>query len=308
MSVPPPTVCVFGATGHQGGALAHQLCALAWNVHATVRDIHSSRASALTAAGAHLTEGDWDNNDALRTAMSGCDKLFLCLMPDLTDHNRELRQTANIIRIAKDAGVKQVVASTSLGVSMLEDRLVETSSFMYKHLANKKAIEKAVADAGFLHYTFLRPSFLMVNFLNIARYPELHAKGTWTTTMTPRSRLALLDAQDVAGMATAAFQEPEIFHNRAIGLASDLLTAQETLDKLGNALCRPLKAIFMTDEEIAEAQQKSTVFVNSQSSLRLMEQYVDMEGLAKTISLTPFQDFLHREQEQLKRVYNLSPQ
>lgn len=62
---------------------------------------------------------------------------------------------------------------------MLDDGLVEAGFFMYKHLVNKNSIEKAVADAGFPHYTFLRPSFLMVNFLNIARYPELHAKETW---------------------------------------------------------------------------------------------------------------------------------
>ncbi|KAK9414461.1 hypothetical protein SUNI508_11171 [Seiridium unicorne] len=306
MSSSRPTVCVFGATGSQGGALAHQLRGLNWNVRAIVRTLSDPNSEALKAAGVQLTHGDWDNNEALQVAISGCDKLFLCLLPDFEDQDRERRQATNIVKIAHASGVKQVVASTSLTSFVLEDGLLEPGSLMHRHSASKKAIEQAVADGGFDYWTFLRPAFFMANFLEpkVARYPEPRDHGTWTTSMTPESELALVDHVDIAKFAIAAFQDPERFNGKAIGLASELLTVQQTLDQLGTSIGRPLRAIFLTDEELAEARKKkSNVFTNSQPSLRLMANYVNLEQLADTVTLTTFKQFLDREQSNVKATY-----
>ncbi|KAK6084855.1 hypothetical protein SCUP234_03038 [Seiridium cupressi] len=297
MSSSRPTVCVFGATGSQGGALAHQLRGLNWN---------NPNSEALKAAGVQLTHGDWDNNEALQAAISGCDKLFLCLLPDFEDQDRERRQATNIVKIAHASGVKQVVASTSLTSFVLEDGLLEPGSLMHRHSASKQAIEQAVADGGFDYWTILRPAFFMANFLEpkVTRYPEPRDQGTWTTSMTPESELALVDHVDIANFAIAAFQDPERFNGKAIGLASELLTVQQTLDQLGTSTGRPLRAIFLTDEELAEARKKkSNVFTNSQPSLRLMANYVNLEQLADTVTLTTFKEFLDREQSIVKATY-----
>ncbi|KAI1766807.1 NmrA family protein [Hypoxylon sp. FL1150] len=300
-----PTVCVFGATGSQGGSLAKLLRGLDWNVRALVRQADTPKARALKAAGVVLIQGDWDDSQALVDVITDCDKLFLCLLPNFKDQGSELRQAINIVTIAKAAGVKQVITSTSLAVFTLEEGLLEPGSIMYNHASSKKGIEQAAATSGFEYWTFLRPSFLMANFLEpkVQRYPEPRDKGTWTTSMTAKSKLALLDHVDIAKVAIAAFQEPQKFHNKAIGLASQLLTVQETLDNLGHAIGRPLRAIYMTDEEIAEEKKRSNVFVNSQSSMRLMTKYIDMEILGAIAPLTTFKEFLNREQQIVEKTY-----
>lgn len=302
-----PTVCVFGATGSQGGSLAKQLRDLDWNVRALVRNDNTLKAQSLRASGVDIIQGDWDDIPALTDVLTGCDKLFLCLLPNFNDQGSELRQATNIVNIAKVAGVKQVVASTSLAVFQLEDGYLEPGSIMHKHATNKKGIEQAVATAGFRYRTFLRPSFLMANFLEpkVERYPEPRDKGTWTTSMTAESKLALLDHADIAKIAIAAFQQPQKFYDMAIGLASQILTVQDTLDHLGHAVGRPFKAIYMTDEEIAEEQKRSNVFVNSQSSMRYMARYIDILALRAITPLTTFKEFLDREQELVKETYKL---
>jgi uncharacterized protein YbjT (DUF2867 family) len=310
MSPQPPTVFVCSATGSQGGAVARLLRGLDWNVRATVRDLASAGAADLKALGVHLTQGDWDNTEALSATIAGCDKLFLCLLPNLADLSCERRQAEGILRIAKALGVKQVVASTTLGVSQLGSGIhIEPGSFAEKHLVNKQLIEQAVIDAGFDYATFLRPAFFMANFLEPKnqRYPEVRDKGTWTTAMTAQAQLPLIDHVDIARFAAAAFQNPKVFNHRAIGLASELLMVQETLDKLGEAAGRPggFKAIFMTDEEIA-AQANSNVLVYSPLVMRSMSGYVNLADLATMIPghLTTFAEFLERERTGVEQTYH----
>ncbi|KAI3390911.1 hypothetical protein diail_8424, partial [Diaporthe ilicicola] len=258
-----PTVFVCAATGSQGGALAHLLRQMDWKVRTTTRNVNSVEARKLQRMGVHITEGDWDNGRALNASIAGCDKVFLCLFPNFADMSCERRQAQEILRIAKAAGVKQVVASTSLGVSQLDANVhVPAGSFMEKHLSSKKAIEQAVLDTGFTFCTFLRPAFSMANFIQpkVHRYPEICEKGTWTTTMTAETQLPLIDHVDIGKVAVAAFQSPAAFDRRAIGLASELLTVQQILDQLADAAGKSgsFKAVFMTDDEIS-AQGDSNV-------------------------------------------------
>lgn len=308
MPVQQPTVFICSATGSQGGALARQLRDLDWNVHATTRNTNSAEARRLQSIGVELTQGDWDDSEALRRGLAGCDKLFLCLLPNFVDMSSEHRQAERILQLARESGVKQVVASSSLGVSQLEaGSHVVTGSFMEKHLMSKRSIEQAVTQAGFDFYTFIRPGFFMANFIEpkVARYPEIRDKGTWTTSMAADTLLPLVDHTDIAKLATASMQDPRRLDRQSIGLASELLTIQQTLDELANALERPgaFQAIFMTDKEI-KAQGSSNVLINSTTTMRSMSQYVNMKELAEIIPLTTFKEFLEREKEGVKQTYN----
>ncbi|KAH7384630.1 putative NmrA-like family domain-containing protein 1 [Pyrenochaeta sp. MPI-SDFR-AT-0127] len=309
MSSSEPTVFVCSASGYQGGALARKLREMGWNVHATTRDLSSPAAVALKNIGVHLNECDWDNSSVLEDTIKGCDKLFLCLLPDWDDPTRERRQCQTILSIAKKVGVKQVVASTTLGVSQLDANVrVYPGSFMEKHMLNKKSIEQAVQDHDFDHFTFLRPTFFMANFLEpkVKRYAEIRDQRSWTTSMTDETQLPILDHVDIAKFAVAAFQDPEAFHGRAIGLASDQMRIQEMLDLLADAAGQPgsIRAHFMTDEEI-EAQAQGTGFANTHKVLRTASDYVNLEELRAIAPLTSFRDFLEREKEAVKRTYPL---
>ncbi|TGO53746.1 hypothetical protein BOTNAR_0287g00160 [Botryotinia narcissicola] len=158
--------------------------------------------------GVHFTQSDGDDMDALRNSVSGCEKLFLFLDPKLDDLDYEHRQAEKIVRVAKKVGIKQVVASASLGVSMLGTGIhITLNFFMAKHLAGKKGVEQAVIDANFKHWTFLRPAFSIANFLEPKehRYPELRDRGTWITAITTKGKFALINHIDIVKVATAAF-------------------------------------------------------------------------------------------------------
>ncbi len=202
--------------------------------------------------------------------------------------------------------MKQVVSSTTLGVSQLDNgERVAPGSFMERHMMNKKSIEQAVEDAGFEHYTLLRPTFFMANFLapKVQRYAEIRDQGSWTTSMTPETQLPIIDHVDIAKFAAAAFQDPEKFHGRKLGLASDQMRVQEMLDQLAEAAGRDcIRAQFMTDEEI-EAQASMSGFSNSHRALQTAWKYVDMDELRAIVPLTSFKEFLWREKEAVEQTY-----
>ncbi|KAI2618111.1 NAD(P)-binding protein [Hypoxylon sp. NC1633] len=307
MSSPEHTVFVSSATGSQGGALARKLREIGWCVHATTRDLTSAAAVALKDIGVHLNECDWDNSDVLRDSIKGCDKLFLCLLPNFADPSCELRQCQNILDIAKKAGVKQVVTSTTLAVSLLDAKVpVYPGAYMEKHMINKKSIERAVEDSGFEHFTFIRPGFFMANFLEpkVNRYAEIRDRRSWTTSMTPDTQLPIVDHVDIAKFAVTAFQDPGAFDGRAIGLASDQMRVQEILDLLAEAAGQPgsIRALFVTDEEI-EAQANLGGFSNPHKALRIISDYVNMKELRALSPLTSFREFLEREKEAVRRTY-----
>lgn len=299
---PPPTVFVVGATGTQGGAVARQLRGLGWNVRATTRKLDSDRARALTDAGVQLTQADWDDGEALAASMAGCDKLFLVLVVNPKDPDSERRHALRILDTAKQAGLGQVVSCTSLGVSRVGPELEAASPVLHHLLSIKKTVEQAIADAGLDSYTLLRPAYLMANFVEpaINAYSDILEQGTWTTALAPESQLGLLDHEDTARVALAAFRDPARFHRRVIGMASELRTAQQTLDTLGAAMGRSLTAHFMTEEQIA-AEPPWTITFRLNKAMRNMADDLDLEALAEITPLTTFEAFLERERDQVNK-------
>lgn len=304
--IPTTAIFITGATGSQGGALCRELINRGWTVHSTARNPTSPRAAALAAVGVKLTKGDWDDEQALRDGMAGCTKLFLCLTSDISEPGRELRQCQNICRIAREAGVTQVVSSTTLGASMFgNNHHLQAGSLLYDLIAMKRAMEETVAGAGFISYTLLRPAYFMLNFLepHINNYADLLSNGVWSTCLTATTRLGLTDHEDIARIATAAFLDPEgaRFRGKAIGLVSEFLSPQETLDVLGGAMGRSFKATFISEEDVDLVPYGPTELVKLNKCMRYMPDYVNIEELQGIAPLTPFGVFLKREKEHVKR-------
>lgn len=303
----PTTIFITGATGSQGAALARELIGRGWSVHSTTRDPASPRATALAAAGVKFMKGDWDDEDALRAAMAGCTKLFLCLVSNIVEPDRERRQCLSICNIAREAGVTQVVSSTSLGVSMYgNEHHLQPGSLLYDLIVVKKVMEEMVADAGFMSYTLLRPAYFMVNFLepNINNYADLISDGVWSTSLTADTRLGLVDFEDIGRIAAAAFMDPEAdkFNGKAIGIVSEFLSPQETMDVLGSAMGCTFKTAFLSEEEIAAIPYGPMILIKLDKCLRYVPDYVDIADLQAMVPLTSFTTFLAREKEHVKKL------
>ncbi|KAK4172407.1 hypothetical protein QBC36DRAFT_75094 [Triangularia setosa] len=312
-----PTVFVTSATGSVGSALCQQLRDLGWGVRATTQNPESKSAQALKALGVELIPGDWDNEEALRTGLVGCDKLFLCLLPDLRDFNKVPTRAKTIAAIAKAAGVRQAVGLTTLGAFAVEEGTkpppeYAPSPFFTQHFYAKKRVEQALIDGGFDHWTILRPGFFMANFLEPKihmGYAEIRENGTWTNSMTATSPLGLIDHVDIARFAVAAFQKPDLLHGRLLAVVSEELLVQEALDQLAAAIGdgRSIKAKFLSDEECAKAQaERSWRFFSSETCVRYMSDYTNLNELYDLVGgLTTFKEFLGREREGMKETYHL---
>ncbi|XDG08333.1 hypothetical protein ABKA04_007948 [Annulohypoxylon sp. FPYF3050] len=310
-----PTVFVTSATGSQGSSLCYELRKFGWNVRALTRDPQSSSAQALSSAGVHLTTGNWNDEAALREGLKGCDKLFLCLFPNLSDFEMIPRQTALITRLAKEAGVRQAVASTTLGCFMVEEGSkppVTLSPLFETHLHTKKRMEQIVID-NFEQWTVIRPGLFMANFVEPkiqTGYTETK-QGTWTTALTKESLLGLVDHVDIGRLAAAAFKDPATFQGRKMGVVSEDLHVQDAMDQLSEAIGdgRSIKAVHMTEEEVAQAQALakaggSGLVIASEPSLRYASDYTDLNELKRLLGgLTTFKQFLAREKDAVAKTY-----
>lgn len=310
-----PVVFVAGATGTQGGALARLIRqSNGWTVHSTARNVDSQQAQALQSIGVKLFPGDWDNLDSLIRAMTGCTKLWICPATDIFDADRERRHADQLVRAAISTGtMQQVVISTSIGLfAHKKSGILHHAKFFDQVMTAKRTAEQAVVAAcdesgSIRHWTFVRPGLFMTNFCapQVDYFcPGLRTDGVWRSALSPGSRLALVEPADIAKVAAVVLQDPERYHGRAIGVASDVLSINDALKQLGEVTGRIFKPLYMSDSDV-EKEKDSLCFTISERSLSFMADEVDIDELRSIAPLTSFVDFLRDHGEQFKDMYRV---
>ncbi|MFG2226681.1 NmrA family NAD(P)-binding protein [Streptomyces sp. NPDC048644] len=261
MSTDPAPVLVTGATGRQGGATARALLAAGTPVRALVRDAATDRARAVAALGAELVTGDLHDRASVTRAAEGVRAVFSVQMPAFTaegpDFDGETAQGTHLIEGAKAAGVRQFVHTSVSGAG----RHTETPGwaegrwdFMKPTMGAKAALQDRVREAGFPHWTLLKPGFFMENFLpSLAYMFPRGIEGGLVTLLRPETRLSLVAVDDIGAAAAAAFAAPERFDGVELELASDRLSMTEVADVLSRTLGRDLPVPDMTEEEAVAA-------------------------------------------------------
>ncbi|MFC7331010.1 NmrA/HSCARG family protein [Marinactinospora rubrisoli] len=257
MSDVPAPVLVTGATGRQGGATARALLAAGVPVRALVRDPATDRARAVAALGAELVTGDLHDRESVIRAADGVRAVFSVQMPAFTadgpDFDGEVAQGVNLVEGAKAAGVPQFVHTSVSGAGQhtgtpgwAEGRW----EFLRPTMSAKAAIQDRVREAGFAHWTLLKPGFFMDNFLPSLRYLFPRGiEGGLVTPLRPETRLSLVAVSDIGTAAAAAIAAPERFDGVELELASDYLSMTEIAEILSRTLGRDLPAPDMTEEQ-----------------------------------------------------------
>jgi uncharacterized protein YbjT (DUF2867 family) len=311
MATSTPTVFVSGVTGCQGGAVCQELLKFGWNVRGITRDPSSPQARALLAQGVHLTHGDWDNDGPLAEALAGCDKIYLCMVSNFKDYTEAPRRAQKVAQLAKAAGVKHAVVSTTLGLYLIDQPpAIPPSDLFAGHIHSRYGVEKAVTEGGFDKWTALRPSFFMANYLEPKirmGFTEIQ-DGVWTNCMEPDTLLGLVDHQDIGRFAAAALKDTDTYHGRTMGVTSEHLRVEDMLNTIAEACGdgRSIKPIFLSDEEIAKLQaEKSRMFFAAEPCVRNMVEYVDMDELNRLSpeGMTTFKSFLEREKDLVQQTY-----
>lgn len=303
------TIFVTSATGTVGGAVARLALAQKWKVRTTTRDPASTAATTLSSLGVDVSSGDWDNEAALRNAISGCDFLFLNLFPDFQDFSHDRRQAQAILAIAKASGVKHVIYSN------LWPRPSKTpngdliahlfpSTVQGEILASKYGIEDDVRESG-LTWTVLQPGFFMSNFLvpKVFMYGDFRDTGVWSNALLPTSELPLVDHEDIAKFTIAALQDPSKFSEQTIPISSEELTADEALAQISAQAGKKITTKFLTNEEI-ETAAKVNMFLATHKTIRDMT-FETSSKVTKTwgLPLNSFKTFLEREKKAVDETW-----
>lgn len=259
MSAESAPVLVTGATGRQGGATARALLAAGVPVRALVRDPATGRAKAVEALGAELVTGDLYDRDSVTRAAEGARAVFSVQMPEMNGRafEGELAQAVNLIEGAMAAGVPQFVHSSVSGAGQHTEAPGWAEgrwAAMEPYFATKAGIQDRVREAGFTHWTLIKPGFFMENFLpSMAFLFPRGVEGGLVSVVKPETQLSLVAVDDIGNAAAAAFAAPERFDGVELELASECLTMTDIAKILSRTLGTELTAPDMTEEEATAA-------------------------------------------------------
>ena len=232
------SVLVTGATGNQGGAVAEHLLAseTGFEVYGLTRDATGDRARELEERGVEMVEGDLNDLETLRPAVSGVDGVFAVTNFWTEGYDRQVRQGKNIAEAAKAEGVEQFVFS---GVGSHEE---ETG---IPHFDSAWEIEQHARNLE-LPMTVLQPVFF---FQNLEAVAEDVGEGTLALPLEEGVSLQMVDSDDVGRAATVAFEHPEEFVGERYELAGDERTLEETAAVLSEVTGHEVEAYHVPIEE-----------------------------------------------------------
>jgi uncharacterized protein YbjT (DUF2867 family) len=147
-------ILVTGGTGFVGPKIVHALRAENRPVRCLVRD--PDRAKTLASWGCGLAQGDVTDPESLRRAVEGCNvvlHLVALIQGKPEDFERVMTQgTRDIVKAAKEQGVRRFVLMSALGTS-------EETQDLAPYFRSKWDMEQTVKGSG-LEYVIFRPSFI----------------------------------------------------------------------------------------------------------------------------------------------------
>ena len=233
-------VLVLGATGITGRRIAARLAARGASVRAASRN---------TADG--HTSFDWANVSTHHPALAGATALYLVPPPLVVDPSAAL---AALLETARLAGVRTVVACSSLGVTFPHEPA---------H-SGRLAWERAGTNSG-LAWTVLRPGGFMQNFSEgFLLQGILRAGGV--TSATGDGAVALIDADDIADVAVDALVDDRHAGQHYSLTGPSALTFARATELVAAAAGKPL-----THRSIS-----STAFASMLQSVGLPATYVEV--------------------------------
>ncbi len=221
-------VFVTGATGTVGSAVVGHLLERGEPVVAAALDAADAR-KVPTGAETRLFDFGAPASD-LRSALDGCNRLFLMRPPAIADVQRYLFP---LVDVAREARVEQIVFLSLQGVQ-----------------ANRSTPHHAVAaylrraDAP---YTFLRPNFFAQN-LSTTYAKRIRQTGE-IFIPAGRSRTAFIDARDIGRVAAAVLTTPGHLRNAYTLSGEESLSYQRVATIMSEVLGRSIRYSRPSEQE-----------------------------------------------------------
>lgn len=221
-------ILVTGATGKIGRRLVDELVETGAGFKALVRN----PTDAGLPAGAELIEGDLRDPGTVEQALGGVDAVFL-LWP-LADF-----QPAPEIVAAIERHARRIVYLSAIGVP--DDPDVELGPILDLH----RRMERLIESSG-LEWTFVRAGGLAGNTLGWA--DDIRSDGVVREPFGGVAR-ALVHERDIAAVAALALTEDGHAGQRYEVSGPEVVTAEQQVDAIADAIGRPLRLEPLTREQ-----------------------------------------------------------
>lgn len=251
-------ITVFGATGSQGGGLVQAILndtGGEFSVRAVTRDPGSDKAKALAAAGAEVVEGNIDDYQSIKSALTGAyGAYFVTFFWDHFSPEKEMEQASAMAKAADEAGLKHVIWSSledTRNWVPLDDDSMPTLNGKYKvpHFDGKGESEKFFTERN-LPVTFLYASFYWDNMIHFGLGPKRGEDGTLAIAFPlGDKKMAGISADDIGKCAYGIFKEGDKVFGQTIGIAGDQLTCTEMAEALTEALGEKVIYYEMTPDQ-----------------------------------------------------------
>ena len=292
------SIAILPGTGKQGQAAIKVFRDRGYTVHTLVRNPSSDVSQELQSLGAIVHKGDLTDIKSIEASLNGTEALFFAIPAH--PHN-EILFAKNILAAASNSNVQSIVYSSVA-------RAGEHESFpgwdadsypLGWYWMNKQTIEGLVRTSKFTYWTILRPAFFIQNFCRPEvehMFPGLAEEQRLSVAYTPSTQLDLIDTQDIAKFAAAAFEEPETFSGQEIPLASEKMTATELAEVLGTISGKVVDVHYISDDEVPELLAKGYRAVQAQQWHRDVGYAVDPQEVKQYgVTLAPVQKVLERD-------------
>ena len=168
------SVLVTGANGFTGSGLANELANRGYHVKALVRessDLHLLDSQAIEAGKIQLCRGDVRDFDSIRSATEGVDHVYhiaalyrVAKHPDQVYWDVNVRGTENVLRAAREYGVKRTLHCSTIGVhggvneipATEESDFAPSDVYQVTKLEGEKLAQQAIQDGQ--PVTIVRPA------------------------------------------------------------------------------------------------------------------------------------------------------
>lgn len=255
-------ILVTGAAGKTGKAVIGELAVQGADVHAFVHC--ADRTGAVEEAGAvAVTVGRFEDAAALRRATQNCEAIYhIC--PNASPH--ETAYAGAVIAAAQASDVRRLVYH-----SVLHPQIEAMP-----HHWQKMRVEEMLFASG-LDVTVLQPTAYMQNLAAV--WPEIRDKGIYPIPYPVRTRISLVDLDDVAEAASLVLTQEG--HGGAVyelcGTAP--LNQREVADTLADVLGTRVRAQAETPEAWEARARKSGMADDQRETLVKMFRYYAAHGL-----------------------------